>query len=322
MRQLTSLDTQFLALESARQTGHVGSLAILDPSTVPGGALGLTDMQDLVTERLPLLPPLRWTLAEVPLGLDYPYWVDDLDFDVEYHVRELALPAPGNDDQLSDQVARIMARPLDRARPLWELYLIHGLEHGYVAMLTKIHHALIDGMSGAEIMGLLLDLEPEGRELPDSVGVAGGERAPSDLEMLGRGLAGLPLYPLRALRALPRALPNIEDTPFATLPGAGLHRPSRRPRADRRPARILSPGAQPLRGAQDDVQRPHLGAPALRLRAPPARRRQGGQERPRLHRQRRDRLDVRRRRAALARRARRAARGSARRADPGVGAHR
>ncbi len=222
MRQLTSLDTQFLALESARQTGHVGSLAVLDPSTVPGGALGLTDMQDLVTERLPLLPPLRWTLAEVPLGLDYPYWVDDLDFDVEYHVRELALPAPGNDDQLSDQVARIMARPLDRARPLWELYLIHGLEHGYVAMLTKIHHALIDGMSGAEIMGLLLDLEPEGRELPDSVGVAGGERAPSDLEMLGRGLAGLPLYPLRALRALPRAIPNIEDTPFATLPGAGL----------------------------------------------------------------------------------------------------
>lgn len=222
MRQLTSLDTQFLALESKRQTGHVGSLAVLDPATVPGGRLTLTDMQDLVTERLPLLPPLRWTLAEVPLGLDYPYWVDDLDFDVEYHVRELALPAPGDDDQLSDQVARIMARPLDRARPLWELYLVQGLEHGYVGMLTKIHHALIDGMSGAEIMGLLLDLEPEGRELPDSVGVAGGERAPSDMQMLGRGLAGLPLYPLRALRALPRAIPNIEDTPFATLPGAGL----------------------------------------------------------------------------------------------------
>lgn len=222
MRQLTSLDNQFLALESARQTGHVGGLAILDPSTTPAGTLGAADIQELVLERLPLLPPLRWRLAEVPLGLDYPYWVDDPDFDVEYHVRELALPRPGDDDQLADQVARIMARPLDRARPLWELYLIHSLEHGYVAMLTKIHHALIDGMSGAEIMGLLLDLEPSGRELPEPDGSPGGERAPSDLEMLGRGIAGLPLYPLRALRALPSALPNIEDTPFATLPGAGI----------------------------------------------------------------------------------------------------
>ncbi len=222
MRQLTSLDNQFLALESARQTGHVGGLAILDPATTAAGALSAADIQELVLERLPLLPPLRWRLAEVPLGLDYPYWVDDPDFDVEYHVRELALPRPGDDDQLADQVARIMARPLDRARPLWELYLIHSLQDGYVAMLTKIHHALIDGMSGAEIMGLLLDLEPAGRELPEPDGIPGGERAPSDLEMLGRGIAGLPLYPLRALRSVPSAIPNIEDTPFATLPGAGI----------------------------------------------------------------------------------------------------
>jgi len=222
VRQLTSLDTQFLALESARQTGHVGGLAILDPATAPGGALAVADMQELVSERLALLPPLRWRLAEVPLGLDYPYWVDDADFDVEYHVRELALPAPGSDDQLAEQVARIMARPLDRARPLWELYLIHGVGDGHVAMLTKIHHALIDGMSGAEIMGLLLDLEPAGRALPEPDGRHAGERPPGDLELLGRGVAGLPRYPLRVLRALPRAIPNIEDTPFATLPGAGL----------------------------------------------------------------------------------------------------
>ena len=95
----------------------------------------------MIAERLPLLPPLRWRLAEVPFGLDYPYWVDDADFDLDFHVRELALPPPGTDEKLAEQVARIVSRPLDRARPLWELYLIHGLEHGYVAMLTKIHHA-------------------------------------------------------------------------------------------------------------------------------------------------------------------------------------
>ncbi len=222
MRQLTSLDAQFLALESARQTGHVGGVAILDPSTAPGGEISAAGIQELIAGRLSLLPPLRWRLAEVPLGLDHPYWIDDADFDLEYHVRETALAPPGDDEQLAEQVARICARPLDRSRPLWEIYLIHGLADGNVAMLTKIHHAVIDGMSGAEIMGLLLDLSPEGRELPDAEDDYRGERAPGELEMFARGLMAVPRYPLRALRALPHAMPNIESTPFATLPGAGL----------------------------------------------------------------------------------------------------
>jgi WS/DGAT/MGAT family acyltransferase len=120
-------------------------------------------------------------------------------------------------------VARITSRPLDRAHPLWELYLIHGLESGHVGMLTKIHHALIDGMSGAEIMGLLLDLGPDGPTRPATQEWRGrAEAAPSRGEMLARGLVGLPRYPLRALRSLPNAIPNLEDTPFGTLPGAGL----------------------------------------------------------------------------------------------------
>jgi WS/DGAT/MGAT family acyltransferase len=224
MRQLTSLDTQFLALESARQTGHVGGLAILDPSTAPGGSLECADLQSLIKERLPLLPPLRWRLAEVPLGLDYPYWVDDPDFDLHFHVRELALPRPGSDAQLSEQVARIFARPLDRTRPLWELYLIHGLEAGHSAMLTKIHHALIDGLSGAEIMGLLLDLSPEGRDLPPGAPAADGDPGPpSQLSMLARGLAGLPRYPARLVRSLPSTIPNVDEVPaiFGAIPGAG-----------------------------------------------------------------------------------------------------
>jgi WS/DGAT/MGAT family acyltransferase len=220
LRQLTSLDSQFLALESRRQTGHVGALAILDPSTAPGGSLACSDIQDLIAERLPLLPPFRWRLAEVPLGLDYPYWIDDEDFDLDFHVRELALPSPGSDAQLAEQTARIVSRPLDRARPLWELYLIHGLESGNVAMLSKIHHALIDGLSGAEIMGLLLDLDPEGRELPEPPPREPG-RKPSDLELLARGIMGVPRYPLRVLRSLPSAVPNMEDTPFRAVPGVG-----------------------------------------------------------------------------------------------------
>src|SRR4051794_17320512 len=141
MRQLTSLDAQFLALESARQTGHVGGLAVLDPSTAPGGAVGCEDLKRLLEERLPLLPPFRWKLTEVPLSLDYPYWVEDSDFDLDFHVREIALAPPGSDAQLADQVARIVSRPLDRSRPLWELYLIHGLPQNQVAVLSKIHHA-------------------------------------------------------------------------------------------------------------------------------------------------------------------------------------
>jgi len=222
MRQLTSLDAQFLALESSNQTGHVAGLTILDPSSKENGELTFEDICRLMEERLPLLPPLRWRLVHVPFGLDYPYWLDDPDFDLDFHVRELALPPGATKDKLAEQVARIVSRPLDRGRPLWELYLIHGLENGEKALLTKIHHAVVDGLSGAEIMGVLFDLAPEGRELPEPQ-TNGADREPTELEMLTRGLMGLPRYPLRVLRSLPRALPNLDEAPvFSTLPGAGL----------------------------------------------------------------------------------------------------
>jgi diacylglycerol O-acyltransferase len=223
VRQLTSLDAQFLALESARQTGHVGGLAVLDPSTAPAGSIYGTDIQRLLEERLPALPPFRWKLAEVPLGLDFPYWIEDPDFDLNFHVREIALPPEGTHDQLSDQVSRIMARPLDRSRPLWELYLIHGLEEGRAAVLTKIHHAVIDGISGAEIMGLLLDVTPEGRQPPEPIRPPDVDGQPGQLEMLARGLLGVPRYPVRLLRSLPSTIPNIDEVPaiFGGIPGAG-----------------------------------------------------------------------------------------------------
>ena len=222
MRQLTSVDAQFLALEDGRNHAHVSSLAIYDPSTTPSGRLTLDAIRELVIARLHLLPPFRWRLAEVPFGLDYPYWVDDHDFDLDFHIRELALPAPGDDRMLCEQVARIVSRPLDRTRPLWELYLIHGLADERVAVLTKFHHAAVDGASGAEILGILLDTEPAATPNFLAPAMAPGERMPSQLSMLGRGLAGVPRQPLRAIRGVPRALPHLDQNPMLRhLPGVG-----------------------------------------------------------------------------------------------------
>ena len=220
MRQLTSLDAQFLAVESARTYGHVGGLAVYDPATAPGGALGVKDICRLVGERIHMLPPFRWRLVGVPLGLDHPYWVEDPDFDLDFHIRESAVPPPGDDRRLAETVARIFARPLDRTRPLWELYVIHGLEGGRVALLTKVHHSVVDGVSGNEILAVLLDPSPEGREIPPAEGGEPGERVPGELEMLGRGLMGLPRQPLRALRSAPTAIPNLTELPGANaFPG-------------------------------------------------------------------------------------------------------
>jgi WS/DGAT/MGAT family acyltransferase len=221
MRQLTSLDAEFLALETPRVYGHVSGLSIYDPSTAPGGTLTAQDLCRTVSERLHLLPPFTWKLAEVPFGLDHPYWVEDDAFDLDFHIRELALPAPGTHAQLADQVARIVARPLDRARPLWELYVIGGLDGDRVALLTKIHHAAVDGVSGAEILSALLDGSPEGREVPPQP-ARRPEHAPGPAELLARSLAGLPLQPVRALRHVPKVLANADRIPFNdALPGLG-----------------------------------------------------------------------------------------------------
>ncbi len=221
MRQLTSLDAQFIAMEDGRTHGHVSGLGIYDPSTAPGGELTLEAIRATVSERLHLLPPFRWKLVQVPFDLDYPYWAEDPAFDLDFHIRELALPAPGDDAMLAEQVARLLSRPLDPSHPLWELYLIHGLEDGRSAVLTKFHHAAIDGASGAEIFGVLFDPEPTGREIPPAPrNGAGAAAIPGQLSMLGRGLAGVPRQPVRALRSVPRALPHLDTVPtLRSVPG-------------------------------------------------------------------------------------------------------
>src|SRR4051812_5324515 len=215
MQQLTSLDAQFLAMESSRTYGHVGGLALFDPSTAPGGAVTSEDLCRVVSRRIDQLPPFHRRLVEVPLGIDHPYWIEDPDFDLDFHIRDTAVPPPGDDRRLAETVARIFARPLDRTRPLWELYLIHGVEGGRVALLTKVHHAVLDGVSGAEILSALVDTSPEGRDMPERPPLR-GEREPGELEMLGRGMLGLAKQPVRALRALPTTAVNLTEIPGAT----------------------------------------------------------------------------------------------------------
>ncbi len=214
MQQLTGLDAAFLALETPAVYGHVGSVCIVDPSTAPA-PLTLERLQELIAGRLHLVPPFRRRLAEVPFGFDQPYWIEDPHFDIEFHVRELALPAPGNDKQLTDQVARLHARALDRQRPLWEAYLITGLSGGRTAVYTKVHHAAIDGVSGNDILAAVLDLTPEGREIEPPPPWA-GDRVPGAVPLLARSVLSFAGHPRRALRLgtdLARSLPRLANSP-------------------------------------------------------------------------------------------------------------
>ncbi|MEV4178293.1 wax ester/triacylglycerol synthase domain-containing protein [Nonomuraea sp. NPDC049709] len=170
MRQLTALDAQFLNIETATTAAHVAGLALLDSAD---GSVTRDALAELLLDRLHLSPALSLRVAEVPLGLDLPYWAADPDFDIDNHLFEMALPEPGDDWQLAEAVAEIHARRLDRAHPLWEMHLINGLIGGKVAVYTKVHHAAIDGISGAETLATLLDLTPDGhltrRRSPDPV---------------------------------------------------------------------------------------------------------------------------------------------------------
>jgi diacylglycerol O-acyltransferase / wax synthase len=220
VKQLSSLDTQFLHVESATTTGHVGGVLLLDPSTAPGGELTLDGLRALFEARSHLAAPLHERLVEVPLGLGNPYWVHDPDFDLEYHLREVALPPPGSPEQLGEQVSRIHARPLDRSRPLWETYLIHGLEGGLVALYAKVHHAAIDGISGASILATILDVTVEPRTVAPPEPDWQPDGLPGPMTLAAHGLAGSMARSGRLLTSLPRSLPHLAELPGAkNLPG-------------------------------------------------------------------------------------------------------
>ncbi|MEU7879285.1 WS/DGAT/MGAT family O-acyltransferase [Microbispora bryophytorum] len=221
-QQVSAFDAQFLNFETGTNLAHIAALTILDPSGRPGGALTRDDLIALLKQRLHLAPPLRRRLVEVPFGLDHPYWAEDREVDFDYHVRELALPPPGDDHKLAEQVARLHGARLDRGRPLWEIYLIHGLAGGRVAIYTKVHHAAVDGVTGAEVLAAVMDFEAEPAAVPPEA-AAEPQPAPDVVEMVIRGVARVLDNPLALLRFIAEAVPRLDEVPFvAQLPGAGL----------------------------------------------------------------------------------------------------
>ena len=231
MKQLTGLDATFLFLETGRQFGHVSSFSVYE-RPADSDYEPLAAWRGQLERRLHLLEPLRRRLREVPFGLDHPYWIDDPEFDLDFHVRHTAVAPPGNDDQISDLVARIVGRPLDRQRPLWESYVIEGLSDDRFAILTKVHHATVDGASGVELLTLMLDADPAGDPLDASVEVWRPDPVPSDGEMILRGLGGLIRKPGRAVlltartaRELGRATRNPVLVASANQVRSGLRGP-------------------------------------------------------------------------------------------------
>ena len=229
MKRLTGLDASFLHLETANCPMHVGGIAVYDPTDVPGGWT-VDTLKEVISARLHLVPPFRQRLVEVPFGLHHPLWIEDPDFHIDHHIHHVAVPAPGTRRELAALAAHLVSVPLDRRRPLWEMWVIEGLEHGHVAVLSKIHHAAIDGASGAEITVSLLDLtpevavyEPESEWVPDPV--------PSDAELLTYAVSSLARQPVAVAKAVRH---SVEA-------GIGVRRHNRRHHPETPPAPFAAP---------------------------------------------------------------------------------
>jgi WS/DGAT/MGAT family acyltransferase len=220
MQQLSEHDAAFLAGDSAHANANVSLLHIYDQSTAPGGKLRFKTILTHIESRLGSAPLFRRRLLRLPLGLDRPYWVDDEHFDLEYHVRHIALPKPGDWRQFCIQVSRIHARPLDLNRPLWEIYVIEGLDSfldlpaGSFALLTKTHHAALDVEHDGELTARLHDAAPTAAPPPPPAPWF-ADSAPAPLPLLLRGLARQALRPWRLLRPLSRRLRQLAPVRLA-----------------------------------------------------------------------------------------------------------
>jgi len=207
------MDASFLYFETPNAPGHVFSVYICDQSTAPGGNVTFKGILEHVRSRLHVSRAFRQRLVEVPFGLDHPYWIEDADFDLEYHVRHIALPKPGDWRQLCIQIARLHSRPLDRSRPLWEMYVIEGLDNvdglpaGSFAVMTKVHHAAIDGVTLLEITSALHDLTPDAppQEPPQRWRP---ERQPTPAELLSRAMMNAAARPMRISRMMAASAPG------------------------------------------------------------------------------------------------------------------
>jgi WS/DGAT/MGAT family acyltransferase len=193
VHRLTGLDAAFLSLETPTNHMHLIAVAVLDPTEAPGGFHAST-FKRLLASRLDRLPAF---------GLHHPLWVEDPGFDLDYHVRQVAVPAPGGDHELAGLVSEIAGWQLDRARPLWQMYVAEGLEHGHVALIAKVHHALVDGAGGVDVLAQLVDLEPV--PAPSSVDPSSTwrpDRVPTDVEMLTGSVVSILRQPMKMAKAV------------------------------------------------------------------------------------------------------------------------
>jgi len=233
MRQLSEHDAAYIYSDSAHANSNVTLLHIYDQSTVPGGMLRFKQVLAHVESRLGQLPVFRQKILRVPLDLDYPYWVEDENFDIEYHVRHIALPKPGDWRQFCIQASRIHARPLDLQRPLWEMYVIEGLDSlldlpvGSFAVLLKIHHAAIDVARGNEITTLLHDISPDSPP-PAPPAPWFPESAPGTLGLLARAGFNAATFPLRMAQPLAHSWTTLKSA-TSSLVGEFLGRPQEFP---------------------------------------------------------------------------------------------
>ena len=208
--RLTAIDASFLHQEGPESHMHIGALVIAD-----GPAPAYADFLDLIRSRLHLVPRYRQKLAFPPAATARPLWTDDPDFNIEYHVRHTALPAPGSEEQLENLAARIFSQQLDRSKPLWELWLMENLQDGSFALLTKAHHAMIDGIGGIDLGQVMFDLGPEPTQIGDGLEAWEPDREPSPINLLSAGVSamvkgsrGVTDKLLAALKAPERALAN------------------------------------------------------------------------------------------------------------------
>ncbi len=203
MQRLSGLDASFLYLESPSNHMHVAATMTFDPSTVEGG-YSFDKVRALLQSRLHLIPQFRQRLATVPFNLHHPVWVEDPDFDLDYHLRRIAAPAPGSYHELADLAGDIAGRQLDRSRPLWEMYIVEGLEHGHIGVIAKMHHSTIDGVSGANMMVYLFDLEPNPTDDKSPPEDWEPERLPSDAELLAYAVRSRLKRPMQVAKVVPQ----------------------------------------------------------------------------------------------------------------------
>ena len=222
MRRLSPQDASFLHLEDVVSHMHIGSVAILE-----GPPPSYDELADHVQANLPLAPRYRQRVHFVPLALGRPVWVDDPHFNLGYHLRRTALPAPGGDEQLRLLVGRVMSQQLDRHKPLWEMWMIEGLTENRWALLTKVHHSVVDGVSGAELLSAILDEQREPEHPPQEPWRC--ERQPSGAELAIRSLGDRALSPIAGMRSAlgsPRAvLERAVETAQGLLTMSGILRP-------------------------------------------------------------------------------------------------